>query len=265
MNEQIKKTTIIAVAIQKGGAGKTTTVVNIAAGFARANKKVLVVDLDSQANLSLWLGFEHDGKPTITELIVSSIGGMVIDYDSHIRHFSSDGFDYIPAFEESLKGIPSYLASRNDCTNILSKTFAADYFKKYDYIIFDCSSAADLLITNAFAACDKLLIPVQTDYLTYSRVENTLQTLVNIKKDSDILKYILGFIPTMYQNGTNHSAEILEALKDSYGELVLNKISYRTEVKNAVGYSRSNISKPNSKSGQEYASVVNAILKRLEG
>lgn len=154
---------------------------------------MLVIDLDYQANCSLWLNFEPDRKPTIAELLVNSIGGMYINHDDYVRHFTSEHFDFIPAQEETLKDIPSYLASKNDCTNILKDTLSDEYFNKYDFIILDCSPASDLLVTNALAVCDKLLIPVQTDILAYSQVEKTLQTLVNIKKDTDVSKYLLGF------------------------------------------------------------------------
>ena len=261
--KQNSKPTIIAVANQKGGVGKTTTVVNISAGLAKCGKQVLILDLDYQANCSQWLGYEPDRKPTVAELIISSIGGMYIDYDSHIRHFSSEHFDFIPA-GETLKGISSYLASKNDCTNILKQTLSDDYFNKYDFIILDCSPASDLLVTNALAVCDKLLIPVQTDILSYTQVEKTLQTLVNIKKDTDVSKYLLGFLPTMYQKATKHSREVLDALLESYGDLVIPQtISYRTEVKNAVGINRSCVNSPRSTVGMEYMAVVGNILKKV--
>lgn len=256
-----KKVKIITVANQKGGVGKTTTVFNLAAGIAKCGKSVLVVDLDYQANLtSRCLGWEHDGKPTIAELIVSSVGNMIIDYKSHIRHFE-EGFDFIPAFDESLEGIPSYLAGKNNCMNILKKIFSNDYFNKYDFVILDCSPSSDLLVTNALSACDKLLIPVQTDIMSYDKVEKTLQTLVNIKQDTDIEKHILGFLPTMYQKGTKHSKEVYEALKESYGDLVFAPISYHTEVKNSVGNGKSSVNNPHSISGMEYMSIVGNILK----
>ena len=115
----MKKT--IAIVNKKGGVGKTTTALNLAAGLSKEGKRVLLIDLDQQANLSFWLNYEFDGKPTIAEMIMFSVSGMYIDYNACIRHFSSEGFDYIPALSASLDGIPSYLAGKNDCTNILKK------------------------------------------------------------------------------------------------------------------------------------------------
>ena len=96
----MKKT--IAIVNKKGGVGKTTTALNLAAGLSKEGKRVLLIDLDQQANLSFWLNYEFDGKPTIAEMIMFSVSGMYIDYNACIRHFSSEGFDYIPALSASL-------------------------------------------------------------------------------------------------------------------------------------------------------------------
>jgi chromosome partitioning protein len=264
--EKNKHTKIIAVVNKKGGVGKTTTVVNIAAGLSQKGKKVLAIDLDQQANLSYWLGFQHDGKPTIAELIMFSVGNMIIDYKSCIRHFDEDNFDYIPAIK-SLDGIPSYLAGKNDCTNILKNMFSADFFNSYDYILIDCSPATDLLVANAISASDNLLIPVQCDIMSYNKVSDVLQQLVNIKKDTNVSKYVLGILGTMYQKGTRHSADVLDALRASYGSLVFDTtISYSTTAKNSVGYHISSVKSKSKKNmvGQEYRAVVDAILERLE-
>lgn len=261
-----EKTNIIAVVNKKGGVGKTTTVVNVAAGLAAKNKKVLVVDLDQQANLSYWLGFHHDGKPTVAELIMFSVSKMTMDYSLCIRTFD-ENFDYIPAIE-SLDGIPSYLAGKNDCTNILKNLFTDNFFEKYDFIIFDCSPATDLLVTNAISASEHLLIPVQCDLMSYNKVNDVLQQCVNIKMDTDIQKYILGILATMYQKGTTHSEDVLNALKKSYGSLVFNTaITSSTNAKKAVGFHSSSIKSMSKKNivGQEYRQIVDEILTRLEG
>lgn len=264
-NTNKRKTTIIAIANEKGGVGKTTTAINVSAGLSKLGKKVLAVDLDCQSSFSQWVGFSSDGKPTIAELIVSSVGNMMIDYNSFVRHYEKENFDYIPAFEQSMKGISSYLASKSDCTNILKNIFNNDFFTKYDFIIFDCSPASDLLETNAFSACHKLLVPVQADVLSYTQVEHTIQSLVNSKNDNDISKYLLGFLPTIVQKGTRHSNEILNALTESYGDFVLPQyITQRTEVKNSVVFGVSSVNTPKSKAGEEYMNVVHEILKRCE-
>ena len=104
--------------------------------------------------------------------------------------------------------------------------------------------------------------------MSYNKVNDILQQLVNTKNDTDVSKYILGILGTMYQKGTTHSKEVYDALKASYGDLVFNTtISYKTAAKNAVGYHQSCV-KSNAKTntlGQEYMSVVNEIIERMEG
>lgn len=114
------------------------------------------------------------------------------------------------------------IAADDNSSTVISRIFENDYFNEnYDYIIFDCQTALDLLVTNVLNACDKLLIPVQADLLSYEGVEQMLDSFMRIKKGTDIRKYLLGMLVTMYQTNTRHSATIYNALKESYNDLVL--------------------------------------------
>ncbi len=256
--------TKIAISNQKGGCGKTTTVMNLGAACSAKGRKVLLVDLDPQHHLSNWLGFEPDGNPTATELIYYAVARQPIAYDNYIRHSKTERLDFIPS-SALLSGMLGIIAQDSNSAEVLSRIFDDEYFSKYDYIFFDCQTALDLLVTNVLKCCDKLLIPVQADVLSYEGVEQMIDTFIKVKNDPDIRKYILGMLVTMYVTNTKHSAQIYEALKDSYGKLVFEQyISFRTEAKNAVGYNKSCVSDKNSTVGMQYSEIANLIMEVCE-
>lgn len=262
----MKKTTIISVANQKGGVGKTTTVLNIGAGLAKVNKKVLLVDIDSQNHLSRWLGYTaSDGKPTVSELIYEEVSGIhSSDYTAFIRHNEKENVDYIPA-NHMLGGILGILANDSDSVNVLTRVFNHDFFLAYDYIIIDCQTVIDLLVNNALVACDKLLVPVQTELLAYEGIDLMLKKYQAIRKQVDISNSILGILPTMYDKKTNISNDVLEALKESYDEYILTPpISYRVEVKNSSATRTSLVNQKHTCVGEQYMQVVTEVLLRTE-
>lgn len=260
-----KKAIKLAVSNQKGGVGKTTTVLNIGAALALGGRRVLLVDCDPQHHLSNWLNFEPDGKPTTSDIIFSTVTNQTIDFDNCIRHYKDENIDFIPSIN-LLAGMLGIIAADNNSSNVISRIFENEYFNiNYDYIIFDCQTALDLLVTNVLKASDKLLIPVQADLLSYDGVEQMTDTFMRVKNDLDIRKYLIGMLVTMYQTNTRHSATIYNALKESYGDLVFDTyISFRTETKNSVGFHRSSVADHKSVVGAQYVEVANKIMEVCE-
>lgn len=255
----------IAVSNQKGGVGKTTTVINIGAALALLKCRVLLVDCDPQHHMSNWLGYVPGGKPTISDIIFNTVTNQKIDYSAYIRHNENENLDYIPS-ANVLAGMLGIIGTDSDSSTVISRIFNNDYFNNhYDFIIFDCQTALDLLVTNVLKACNKLLIPVQADVLSYDGVQEMIDKFIHIKNDTNIQKYLIGMLVTMYQANTNHSATIYNALKESYGNLVFNTyISLRTETKNSVGIHRSSVSNTKSVVGAQYIEVVNKIMEVCE-
>ena len=256
------KAKIIAVANQKGGVAKTTSVINIGAGLALRSKKILLVDTDNQSHLSRFLGYDGtDGKPTISELIWQTVSKVQKPVSEAIRK-SELGVDYIPS-NFMLAGIISILGTDSDSTGVFSRLFSDGTFDEYDYIIIDCPPTLDLLVSNALKACDKVLIPVQSDFWAYEGVDQILATLQRAKQTSDIKPYVLGMLVTMYNKRTNSAKAIMDAMSESYGSFVFeNAIAYRDEVKVATIEHKTLVGRKNSITGQQYMAVVEEIIDK---
>ena len=254
------KAKIIAVANQKGGVAKTTSVINIGAGLALKGKKVLLVDTDNQSHLSRFLGYDGtDGNPTISELIFQTVSKVMKPVSEAIRK-SELGVDYIPS-NFMLAGIISILGTDSDSTGVFSRLFSDGTFDEYDYIIIDCPPTLDLLVSNALKACDKVLIPVQSDFWAYEGVDQILATLQRAKQSSDIKPYVLGMLVTMYNKRTNSARAIMDAMNESYGEYVFETaIAFRDEVKVATIEHKTLVERKNSTTGQQYMAVVEEII-----
>ena len=147
---------IIAIANQKGGVGKTTTVVNIAAGLAELGKKVLCIDLDPQGNLSDYLGYDFTGKRTIVDVLKETA-----KLSECIQTAKNEPIDYVPA-DISLATADMFLAQTMCREQILDKAISCDSISEdYDYLLIDCLPSLGILVMNALAAADEVIIPVQ--------------------------------------------------------------------------------------------------------
>ena len=255
---------IIAIAIEKGGVGKTTTTLNIGAGLRQLGQNVLLVDLDQQSHLSRWLEFEPDGKPTISELIYQEVSHIHSNnYVDFIRHNEKEKLDFIPA-NKMLGGIYAILGADGESNTVFSRIFRDEFFHKYDYILFDCPTAVDnLLVSNALQCSDKLLLPVQAELLAYEGVPAMLQRFMAIKQTKDIAPIIQGLLVTMYNSRTNMSNEVYDTLIESYGNLVFKEpIPMLQEARNSTETRSSLVGRKSSRIGQAYMSAVNDILRR---
>lgn len=258
--------TKISVAIEKGGVGKTASVWNIGAGLSKRGKKVLLVDIDQQNHLSRLLGYQQDKKPTIIELIYQEVSKIKSNnYQDFIRYNLKDDIEYIPA-NKMLGGIYSILGADGESNTVLTRIFNDDFFKKYDYILFDCPTAVDnLLVSNVLQCCDKLLMPVQAELLAYEGVPPMLQKIMAVKQENNIQNHILGLLVTMYRVNTNMSKEVLNALSQSYGDLVFKTtIPFLQEAKNCTETKLSLVNDKKSKIGNSYLEIVDEIIKRSE-
>lgn len=212
---------------QKGGVGKTTSVVNVGAGLAILGKRVLIVDLDPQGHLTSFLGIPHDAIGRTTYDIMRGEAGA---RDAVIRkplaarlsvngHDSQLSLDVIPA-DLGLATAEMNLARMPQREFLLRRALfsARDH---YDYILLDCSPSLGLMAVNALAAADKVFIPVQTEYLALESLENLITRIESLIEEFDLDLVIGGLIATRFDGRKVLSRAVVEALRERFGALLL--------------------------------------------
>ena len=207
---------IIALSNQKGGVGKTTTTVNLGVGLANAGEKVLLVDCDPQASLTISLGYPQPDKLpcTLSTLMGSLITDEPIIPSEAILHHA-EGVDLLPASIE-LSGMEVSLVNAMSRETVL-KQYLDMVKKDYDYILLDCMPSLGMLTINALAASDSVLIPSQAQYLPAKGLEQLLQTIAKVRRQINPKLKIDGILLAMVDNRTNYARDISQLLRETYG------------------------------------------------
>ena len=213
------KAVITAVTNQKGGTGKTTTCENLGVGLAMEGKKVLLVDTDPQASLTVALGYPRpDDLPvTLSDLMAKVIQDKPIEPGEGILHHP-EGVDLVPA-NIALAGTEVSLVNAMSRETVL-KQYLDRVKKDYDFILLDCMPSLGMLTVNALAAADQALIPVQANYLSAKGLEQLLNTINKVRRQINPKLRIEGILLTMVDGRTNYARDISNLIRETYGSRI---------------------------------------------
>lgn len=251
---------IITISNQKGGVGKTTTAFNLAAALSVKGKKVLLVDLDPQANLSEYLGYQQDEQPTMTHLISEvSIKSMVLPetVQQAIRQHKEHSMDYIPA-DINLANAEMMMINALARESIVKRILLPEVVATYDYVLIDCLPSLGVLLINALAAADEMLIPVQTQKFSMDGLDSLMGLYQQIQSTINPTLHLSGILPTMVDT-TLVSRAAYQKLTERYSGKLFKTVIHRS-VEAAKAAETGNMIAAKTKLGAEYAALAEEIM-----
>lgn len=250
---------IIAIANQKGGVGKTTTTINLAAGLGRSGKSVLIVDLDPQGNASSGLSIDiHKTERTIYEILLEEYS-----LPECIVETSEKGVQIVPS-NVNLSGIEVDLLESENRNHKL-KNYLDPVRNRFDVILIDCPPNLGILTLNALCAADGVIIPLQTEYYALEGITQLVKVIQMVQKSLNPSLVLTGVLLTMYDQRTNLSRMVVDDVRSHFQETVFETIVPRNvKLSEAPSYGQSILTYAiDSPGAVAYLSVAQELLKRI--
>jgi len=248
-------TITIAIANQKGGCAKTTTAVNLSAGLVASGKRVLLIDLDPQANTSQWIGANnHVGG--VFELLTAKS-----DVQALVQTTGIEGLSIIRGARE-ISNLEKALAGELAVESRLKRRLKSMDLNQYDYVIIDTPPTLSLITLNALSAADSVLIPVTTHVMSLSGVAQLIQTLEEVREVLNPQLKILGLLPCRVDLRTRHSQDILDALTERFGDQVLKShIHENVRIAEAPSFKQSIFDyRPKSSAAEDFRMLAQEVI-----
>ncbi|MBD1262724.1 ParA family protein [Maribacter polysiphoniae] len=249
---------IIAIANQKGGVGKTTTTVNLAASLGVLEKKVLLIDADPQANATSGLGID------VEEIEIGTY--QLLEHTKNAKETiistDSPNLDLIPSHID-LVAIEIELVDKNEREYMMKKAIL-DLKDDYDYILIDCAPSLGLLTLNALTAADSVIIPIQCEYFALEGLGKLLNTIKSVQKIHNPELDIEGLLLTMFDSRLRLSNQVVEEVRKHFSDMVFDTIIQRNvRLSEAPSYGESIIKyDASSKGATNYLNLANELLKK---
>ena len=252
----------LAISNQKGGVGKTTTTVNLAAGLARNGLKILVVDLDPQGNASTALGVEHrEGTVSSYELLLGACTPEQV-----IQRSTANGNLFCIPATIDLAAVEIELVSKVRREYRLRDALSPEFIKEagFDYVFVDCPPSLGLLTTNALNAVEEVLIPIQCEYYALEGVNQLLKYITMVQHQLNPQLHISAILLTMFDGRTKLAVEVSADVRNTFGALVLrNRIPRSVKVSEAPGFGQTVLDyDPGSRGSMAYMDAAKELANR---
>ena len=252
---------IIAIANQKGGVGKTTTAINIAAALAEMDKQILIIDIDPQGNASTGIGIDQDAREITTYDLIMGETSL----DAAIQSSPLKNISIIPATTD-LSSADIELFNSDHRVNMMRDMLRNGDTSSFDYILIDCPPSLNLLTINAMVAADSVMVPLQSEFFALEGLSQLMLTIREVRSSANPSLRIEGVVLTMYDARNNLSVQVEKDARENLGDLVFEQVIPRNvRVSEAPSFAMPVLSyDPQSKGAVAYRALARELTRRNE-